>query len=267
MEGWIKISRNILTHWIFQDERWLKWWLDILLNANYEDGKTCVKGRIIEVKRGQLIASSHSLAQKWGCNRLTAMKFLQILKNDGMIIDHQIDHQINVITICKYEEYQSREDDSIDHQIDQQIDHSIDHQIDHKSKKNKESKEYIKKEPPKGGKKEIVANATALLEERKEDFYNSLIPYTQIYGKEMVRNFFDYWTEPNKSHTKMRFELEPTWDLKRRLNTWASREKVPPRNIDYGNRDNRTGYQTAEQRAADAADIIARLAAEDDANK
>tara|TARA_R110002020_G_scaffold92899_2_gene224463 strand:- start:15108 stop:15881 length:774 start_codon:yes stop_codon:yes gene_type:complete len=34
--------------------------------------------------------------------------------------------------------------------------------------------------------------------------------------------FIDYWTEPNKSQTKMRFEMEKTWDLKRRLSRWAN---------------------------------------------
>ncbi len=34
-------------------------------------------------------------------------------------------------------------------------------------------------------------------------------------------DFIDYWTEYNKSKTKMRFELERTWDTKRRLKTWT----------------------------------------------
>jgi len=63
-------------------------------------------------------------------------------------------------------------------------------------------------------------------EKRKDIFYKSLIPYTKMYEKDMIRKFYDYWTEPNKSHTKMRWELEKTWDVKRRLNTWASREPV-----------------------------------------
>ena len=43
----------------------------------------------------------------------------------------------------------------------------------------------------------------------------------------MIRAFFDYWSELNKSCTKMRFELEKTWELPKRLATWASRERVP----------------------------------------
>ena len=115
-----------------------------------------------------------------------------------------------------------------------------------------------KKKPPKGGKKDAAA-AAALLEGRKEDFYNTLIPFVAKYGKEMVRAFFDYWSEPNKSNSKMRFELERTWDLARRLGTWASRDNQ------FNHRSNGTNdiRCNSESRAQDAASIIASLAAEE----
>ena len=73
------------------------------------------------------------------------------------------------------------------------------------------------------------ANTKKTVEERSKNFYQSLVPFVSIYSKEMVRAFFDYWTEPNRSKTKMKFELERTWDVKRRLNTWLSRAKIIPR--------------------------------------
>lgn len=69
-----------------------------------------------------------------------------------------------------------------------------------------------------------VAASAATLPKRKEEFYNSLVPYFEQYGKETVLSFFTYWTEPNRSHTKMRYELEKTWDVSLRLATWAKRE-------------------------------------------
>jgi len=60
---------------------------------------------------------------------------------------------------------------------------------------------------------------------RKAIFYNSLIPYLPTYGKEMLREFFDYWSETNKSQSKMRFELEKTWDAGRRLARWSNNNK------------------------------------------
>ena len=35
-----------------------------------------------------------------------------------------------------------------------------------------------------------------------------------------ANKFIDYWTEPNKSGTRMRFEMQTTWDTNRRLLRW-----------------------------------------------
>ena len=76
---------------------------------------------------------------------------------------------------------------------------------------------------PDGVAKKDAAIAATL--SRKKHFYDSLVPYVEKYGKEMIREFFDYWTETNKSRTKMRFEQQPTWETALRLATWANRDK------------------------------------------
>ena len=63
------------------------------------------------------------------------------------------------------------------------------------------------------------------MKSREREFYNVLVPFVKTYGREMIREFFDYWSEPNKSHSKMRFEQERTWDLSRRLQTWEKRSR------------------------------------------
>lgn len=131
---------------------------------------------------------------------------------------------------------------------------------DSESESDSHSESDIKKESKK--KKVDAARAAALLESRKEDFYNSLVPFVPMYGKDMVRAFFDYWSEPNKSRSKMKFELERTWELSRRLNTWASRDNQFNSKTNATNRSGNT--QSREQRAEDAASTVARLLAEDD---
>ena len=42
---------------------------------------------------------------------------------------------------------------------------------------------------------------------------------------EDANEFLSYWTEPNRSGTKMRFELQKTWETKRRLLTWQKNTK------------------------------------------
>jgi len=59
------------------------------------------------------------------------------------------------------------------------------------------------------------------IKEREEIFRRSVKTFD--YPNDMLEKFISYWTEPNKSGTKMLFELKPTWDTKRRLKTWADR--------------------------------------------
>ena len=40
-----------------------------------------------------------------------------------------------------------------------------------------------------------------------------------------IKKFVSYWTEPNKSGTKVAWELKPTFDVGRRLLTWLSRSR------------------------------------------
>jgi len=63
------------------------------------------------------------------------------------------------------------------------------------------------------------------IESRKLKFADTLKPYLQLYGKELLNDFFKYWTEPNKSNTKFKQELESTWSIERRLETWARNDK------------------------------------------
>ncbi len=128
------------------------------------------------------------------------------------------------------------------------------------NKNNKKTPKGVKKE------KEVAASAATPEDELKKRagvFCNSLVPYVKTYGKEMIRKFYYYWTEPNKSRTKMRYELERTWDTKRRLNTWASRENINPRRTNY----DPYSEETRQQRERGAIALMARLAAEDDADE
>jgi hypothetical protein len=64
-----------------------------------------------------------------------------------------------------------------------------------------------------------------IINEKKLRFYNDCKPYLEKYPKEMLRKFYNYWTEMNKSGTRLRFELQQTFEISKRLVTWASRDK------------------------------------------
>ena len=42
---------------------------------------------------------------------------------------------------------------------------------------------------------------------------------------EICQEFIDYWTEKNSTGTKMRFEMQKTFDIKRRLSRWVNNNK------------------------------------------
>lgn len=93
---------------------------------------------------------------------------------------------------------------------------------------NKKDKENNKKETLslERAKKDAALAATL---SRKEDFYQSLIPFIGKYPKDMIQKFFNYWSEMNRSCSKMRFEQQPTWETAKRLATWAARDRSPSR--------------------------------------
>ena len=58
------------------------------------------------------------------------------------------------------------------------------------------------------------------IEERKSRFADTLKPFLNTYGKEMLNDFYQYWTEHSTKGKKMRFEMERAWGIERRLVTW-----------------------------------------------
>ena len=63
------------------------------------------------------------------------------------------------------------------------------------------------------------------IEQRKLKFADNLKIFNITYDRNLLLEFYKYWTEPNKSNTKFRMELEKTWDLSRRLENWAKNDK------------------------------------------
>jgi hypothetical protein len=56
--------------------------------------------------------------------------------------------------------------------------------------------------------------------ERKQKFASNLTSYVDIYGKQMIREFYDYWTEHGEKDKKMRFEKQTSFNLEARLIRW-----------------------------------------------
>jgi hypothetical protein len=64
----------------------------------------------------------------------------------------------------------------------------------------------------------IKINTTNNISNRKEKFIEDVLKIET--DQNLIKNFISYWSEENKSNTKMRFEIERTWNLKSRLQRW-----------------------------------------------
>ncbi len=62
------------------------------------------------------------------------------------------------------------------------------------------------------------------LERVSKLFMVDVMMYTKDYEESVLKSFISYWTEPNRSNTKLRYELQPTFDIKRRLATWSKNQ-------------------------------------------
>ena len=68
------------------------------------------------------------------------------------------------------------------------------------------------------------ASHAATIEQRKQSFYETLLPYREQYDASLLENFFSYWTELGRTNKKLRFELERTFEVGKRLARWASND-------------------------------------------
>lgn len=72
--------------------------------------------------------------------------------------------------------------------------------------------------------KEKKIDRIVFIEKIQKDFYQSLTPFVKEFGRDALREFYEYWSEPNKSKTKIKFQLEKTWDTRLRLLRWVKND-------------------------------------------
>ena len=60
------------------------------------------------------------------------------------------------------------------------------------------------------------------IKQRYDKFNTQAWKHLKIAKKNIIEEFISYWTEPNKNNTKMRFEMEKTFSISRRLQRWVN---------------------------------------------
>lgn len=265
-DGFLRLSRRFFSNEMWKVAREFsecEAWLDLIQSARFDATDKAyselIGGREISYSRGQYPASISFLMKRWQWSEKRVRYFLSKLKKKGMITTCN-KQGMTVITLCNYDEYNpiKGKDKGIVWGIDnndkinelsnalvelraelratsEEMSKKIEELGQGKGNKKKKEKEYNPeedKEPStdveakKAEQARKLAAAKAATLSRKDAFYKSLVPYVERYGRDMVRDFFDYWSEMNKSETKMRFEQQTTWEVGKRLATWEKREKI-----------------------------------------
>lgn len=256
--GWIKLHRKILDWEWFTSPSTLQLFIYLLLRANKEDKKW----RGILIKRGQLVTSVATISEETKLSTQQVRTSLNRLKSTNEITS-KTTNRFTLVTVCKYESYQLYEE--VEQQTKQQaLQQTNNKQITNKQQQLKNNKNIRnnKKESiltnvridEKATDAPVVATTTTDdMELRKEKFYQSLVPYVAKYGKDMVRAFYDYWTEKTYGGRKMRFEKQQAFEISKRLATWQKHD------LSYANRDNTRFGQSVSTRAERDAEFLAHV--------
>lgn len=62
------------------------------------------------------------------------------------------------------------------------------------------------------------------LEARRQAFIEELRKYQGVYSNDLLNAFYTYWSECNRTFTKMRFEMQKTFQIDLRLKTWYNND-------------------------------------------
>ena len=202
MKGWISLHRKILDNPILTRGRQysrFEAFVYMLLKANHKDNEVLIGNQKIQVKKGSFITSQKKLMKEfnWGTSRLR--NFLKLLQNDDMI-EINTNAISTYITINNYKALQglqtANKSEANRKQIDSESQTKTNNNVNNDNNVNK-----------------------------KEIFIKKVFEFEKEYDKETLDEFIDYWTEKNMSGTKMKYEMQKTFDVSRRLKRWVKNSK------------------------------------------
>lgn len=109
-DGYIKLYRSIKKNFVWKDKPFTKGqaWIDLLMDARFDNGGYFKRGIWIPLERGQIGKAETTLADEWGWSRGKVRRFLESLKTERMVTLKQ-DNKTTIITICNYDIFQGKE--------------------------------------------------------------------------------------------------------------------------------------------------------------
>lgn len=258
MKGWIKIAREINQHWIWEDDSKFKWWIDLLLSAAWEDKHVLVGTQLVELKRGQLIASLSFLCKRWGRSRSVVEPFLKLLIQDNMITK-EMSNNISIITVVNYNQYQDGADlsciesNSVSDDCKDTDTHHDAHlgaypcaylHATNEEYKNINNK-ALENAPAREGKTNpetwrfissvrrfsLNNDPNKIADFKKELFRREVEELNKTVGmpEDLMNRFIDWWTEHSPGNESISAEFQATFNTESRMRGWMDRERQKQR--------------------------------------
>jgi len=115
--GWIRLHRKLADRPIWTQEKFTKGqaWVDLILQASYQDHIEIQGNSFLTVKRGQLFTSQALLSKRWRWNRETVRLFLRLLRDLNMVAIRtakETETGYTLITLLNYDLYQGDSTDA-----------------------------------------------------------------------------------------------------------------------------------------------------------
>ncbi|MEW4224003.1 DnaD domain-containing protein [Rossellomorea marisflavi] len=108
--GWVKVHRKLLQSDIFQNEKLLKVFMYCLLKASHSEYKQLVGMKVVELNPGQFVFGRSKAASEMNMKESTVWMYIKLLEKLGSISINS-NNKFSVITVDKWEDYQSQESD------------------------------------------------------------------------------------------------------------------------------------------------------------
>lgn len=105
--GFIALYRSIRNHWIFKNEKHLKWWLIVLMEANHKPNKINLGYSLYDIKKGQSANSLRTWANLFETGTKQTVNFFKLLQKDGMITRKTLGKGKQSTTLINIENYGS----------------------------------------------------------------------------------------------------------------------------------------------------------------
>lgn len=108
-KGYIKLFRDVLGHWVYDDEILFRAWIYLLLTANHSDKEVMFNGSLITIHRGELLTSLRKLSDEWKCGLKKTRSIIELLERAHMILRKSAKkgtQKGTLLTIVNYGVYQ-----------------------------------------------------------------------------------------------------------------------------------------------------------------